>query len=418
MPANSLNSVEDYLTLVQEWFAVQKSEEDANGRTIGSVSGGGGNGGGGHSTNTSFTPTLEVLPLSWGVLSNEPEVVEVVVRDNEPAVFYRAWLMQDENAHVVDHRIAVFAIRKVMNAHLEYEELDLHEMEFAQLHCIVLDESGDEVRRMVVPGIVTPIGDIQFVYELYPILFAHESLLSVLEMHLRPGVNTLVRMHRTLAPSVDLMDTSSTFAMEFNMGFKVGWRWKESVVLPADALDCSLVGAPMVNQFFLINDDGFTVLLDATHWEFELPAGANDLLIAEFRIRGNGQGGIWKLAEHCGNATGTALDALTLVVSGTEVLPGIRLDRGTSGALWLCDAHDLTFSATEEVPVEIWVNTDPELQSGDTLLHVQDVEVGNYSEEFNILFANRFIAGNYIRFSGLWDFSQNPSGLVGFSFSH
>ena len=192
----------------------------------------------------------------------------------------------------------------------------------------------------------------------------------------------------------------------------------ERPVLPKHALEMAVVGAPLVNQFWLINGN-FTMLVDAWNRETTLPAGASDWLIAEFILRGIGQGGLWKLSEKCVDATTTVIEQITLVVNGGEqTLFGTRLDRGESGALWLFDAHGITFSATEEVLAEVWVNVKVDPPSGQTFLHIQDIEVGNYSERVNVMFANRFIAAHELPFSGLWDYEVNPSGIVGFSFTH
>lgn len=408
METRALNSVEDYLGLVQEQV-VQKSTS--------STSGGGGSGGGGSGhPNAGFSPTLEELPIAGDSRSNEPVVVHRMVRDGAAATFCRAWLMESLST---DFKIATFVIKKVVNAHLEYEELDLHEMELVQLHYIILNNEGDELQRILIPGVVTPIGGIEFIYNYYPLLFPGQKVLSVLEMHLRPGATTPVRMHRTIAPAVNLMDPTATIAREFNFGMK--WekaRRMERTVLPKYALDMATVGAPLVNQFWLVNGN-FTMLVDAWNRETTLPAGASDWLIAEFILRGTGQGGVWKLAEKCVDASSTVIEQMTLLVNGGEhTLIGTRLDRGGSGALWLFDAGSVTFSATEEVPVEIWVNVDVAPPTGTTFLHIQDIEVGNYSDEVNVMFAQRFIAAHELPFSGLWDFEANPSGIAGFAFTH
>ncbi len=408
-PANTLNSVEDYLGLVQERFAVRKSESQSGG-------GSGGGGGGGTHTRASFSPTLEELPLTGGPRSNDPVVVHRMVRDNASETFYRAWLMESESA---TFKIATFAIKKVVNTHVGYEELDFHELDLVQLHYIILDSEGNELRRILIPGLVTPIGDIQFFYSYCPLLFGGQKVLSVLEMHLREGVNTPVRIHRVIAPAVNLMDPTATTAREFNFSLKWrGARWMERAVLPKHALDTTMVGAPLANQFWLLNGN-FTMLVDAWNRETTLPAGASDWLIAEFILRGTGQGGLWKLSERCVSVSpNTAIEQMTLVVRGEQVLIGTRLDRGESGALWLFDAHGITFSATEEVLAEVWVNVKVDPPSGQTFLHIQDIEVGNYSERVNVMFANRFIAAHELPFSGLWDYEVNPSGIVGFSFTH
>lgn len=388
---------------------------------IGGGSGGGGStssGSGSHSShNTEFAPMLEELSLTGGPRSNEPVMIHRVVRNFETAHFTCAWLMTDANAGSPCLRSAQFAILKVVNAHLEFQELDLHECHNIVLHSIVMDESGNEVDSTETPGVVNAIGEITFAHSRYPRLMRGYSVLSVLDLELIPAENTPVRMHKTLAPTVNLLDTTAVYARDGKLSIKNGIHWKMPTVLPTHALEMAEVGAPQVNQFWLINGS-FTTLLNIENVETVLPAGAFDLLIGEGAVRAEGTGGLWQIAEKCSSATGTAIDDLTVIVRGDEILPATRIDRGAGAALWLCDASGLSFSGAEETPIEIWVNVNAAPPSGTTLLHIQNVEVGNYSPELALLFPQRFIAGPEIPFSGLSNFETNPSGIVGLSFSH